>query len=151
MRESSKKSSAVPQTCHFYSDLHAVLDSDATSTPHTTVYASEEPKMETPSLNSEEEERGDVMGDSSNATSQDLFETQQESNHSYQASAEELLMEGKRAVVRVCMYLFLKRFICFSFPLPLPIEDGSWPTRKCTRQRYRLFTALLAYCEKLKS
>ncbi|EMP28115.1 Leucine-rich repeat-containing G-protein coupled receptor 4 [Chelonia mydas] len=53
-----------------------------------TVYTLEECEMETPAVNSEEEE-GDMAGDSNHAMSRDLFETLQECSHSCQASASE--------------------------------------------------------------
>ncbi|EMP33239.1 XK-related protein 7 [Chelonia mydas] len=61
-RAANNRSDAEPQTCHFYSELQAILGRDPTSTWQAIVDTSRDPETQTPAWNSEEQEEGDVAG-----------------------------------------------------------------------------------------
>lgn len=63
VREGTKKSGAVLQTCCFYNKLRGILVSEHTSTPQITVDISQEPEAETTNANSKEEERDTHSGE----------------------------------------------------------------------------------------
>ncbi|XP_039347187.1 uncharacterized protein LOC120373196 isoform X2 [Mauremys reevesii] len=87
----TNRSGAELQTCHFYNELHAILDGDLTSTLHTTVDISEE--TETLAVNCEEGEGGDTRWGSSHPMRQDPFETPHLAISTMQACMS--LMKGK--------------------------------------------------------
>lgn len=88
-------------------------------TPHHPMDTVEETKTKTPAVNSEEaevEER-DTVRDSNNATSQDLFESQQETSYYLVDEPDD---EGKGSLGKYVHAFFFTMFYLLFLPLSFP-------------------------------
>ncbi|XP_074801730.1 uncharacterized protein LOC141982993 [Natator depressus] len=105
-RKANSRSSAAPATCRFYKELDAILWSDPTSTPSTTMDT-----LEPSSTRQEEEEEEEQSGsegaeaeedapESLDAYSQELFSSQEEGSQSRRPVLGETPKEVPNATLR---------------------------------------------------
>ncbi|EMP25146.1 hypothetical protein UY3_17827 [Chelonia mydas] len=87
-REANSRSTAKPQTCRCYKQLHTILGRGPT-TPQTTIDTSEESESQAPAVNSKEEDGGYATVDCSYAMILDLFEIPVQSSQSQLSSVGE--------------------------------------------------------------